>query len=213
MASKKQMKPSATCELSKPQTTELQEKVKKLQAELDAERSVVSVSPLVCEQAFRCSTDRTSLQCSGAEKPMTSRRQPPLLCQVFTHFFTHVVKFSCAIVRHKLSIFETACIPRKFVTTLERISFLFYEFCSLVQCIFTQPCHFLHSPWSRTRVKQLRREKTVETRQIREHEQNNARIALKDLKAKFTTAKQRELEIQKETLNRRFDSKPAFYKL
>ena len=55
----------------------------------------------------------------------------------------------------------------------------------------------------RTKVKQLRREKNLESRQIREQEQNNARIALKDLKSKFTIAKQRELEIQKDTLNRR----------
>ena len=55
----------------------------------------------------------------------------------------------------------------------------------------------------RTKVKQLRREKNLESRQIREQEQNNARIALKDLKSKFTIAKQRELEIQKDTMNRR----------
>ena len=55
----------------------------------------------------------------------------------------------------------------------------------------------------RTKVKQLHREKNLESRQIREQEQNNARIALKDLKSKFTIAKQRELEIQKDTLNRR----------
>ena len=67
---------------------------------------------------------------------------------------------------------------------------------------------FVPQTWSlflffRTKVKQLRREKNLESRQIREQEQNNARIALKDLKSKFTIAKQRELEIQKDTLNRR----------
>ena len=67
---------------------------------------------------------------------------------------------------------------------------------------------FVPQTWSlflffRTKVKQLRREKNLESRQIREQEQNNGRIALKDLKSKFTIVKQRELEIQKDTLNRR----------
>ena len=55
----------------------------------------------------------------------------------------------------------------------------------------------------RTKTKQLRREKTLEMRQIHEEEQRNLKIALKDLKSKLTTAKQRELEIQRDTLGRK----------
>ncbi len=54
-------------------------------------------------------------------------------------------------------------------------------------------------------VKQLRREKQYEVQQARDQEQNKATVALKDLRAKLHQEKHRELEIQKEALNRKYD--------
>ena len=54
-------------------------------------------------------------------------------------------------------------------------------------------------------TKNLRREKSYEVSQVREQEVNRASVALKDLKAKLHADRLRELEAQKEALNRKFD--------
>ena len=54
-------------------------------------------------------------------------------------------------------------------------------------------------------MKQLRRDKSYEVQQTRDMEQTKANVALKDLRAKLHQERAKDLEILKDSLNRKFD--------